>query len=186
MSLRDKNIFLQSKDEELVIACQGPKSKEAFELLFLRYRELIYGVCLKYFGSDQEAHDISMSLYELLPKRIKGKVIEKFRPWLYVVVKNYCFEELRRRKARLPKQEQADFMYSEQVFHPDNIHDEALLKKLKQCLDKLKEEQFTAIDLFYFKQVNYDEIASRLKIDWKKVRSYIQNGRRNLKICMHA
>ena len=88
---------------------------------------MIYGVCLRYFKNDQDAYDITMFLFELLPKRIKGKDIDNFRPWLYTVVKNHCFEVLRKKGKDVKKQSQADFMYSEQVFHPDHVVQQELI-----------------------------------------------------------
>jgi RNA polymerase sigma-70 factor (ECF subfamily) len=40
------------------------------------------------------------------------------------------------------------------------------------------------VELFYLQNKCYKEIAEDTGMDWNKVRSHIQNGRRNLKICM--
>jgi RNA polymerase sigma factor (sigma-70 family) len=57
-------------------------------------------------------------------------------------------------------------------------------KKLEHCLDELTGEQKQSVELFYLQNKCYNEIAEITGFDWNKVRSYIQNARRNLKLCM--
>ena len=78
------------------------------------------------------------------------------------------------------------FMYSEQNTH---LNGEALEKekdfmKLEQCMETLPYEQQQTVKLFYLENKCYNEIAVITGFDWNKVRSYIQNGKRNLKICV--
>jgi RNA polymerase sigma-70 factor (ECF subfamily) len=58
------------------------------------------------------------------------------------------------------------------------------LQRLEYCLQTLSEEQKKSVELFYLQNKCYKEIAAETGIEWNKVRSHIQNGRRNLKICM--
>ncbi len=154
--------------------------------LYLRYTHHIYGVCLKYLKNQQDAKDVSMEIYELLIKRLPGKEIDDFSKWLYVVCKNHCFEKLRRESKKLPKETAAATMYSENIFHPDDVKREEELMKMEGCLEKLKDLQRRCVTMFYLDKKNYEEIATVLSLEWNKVRSHIQNGRRNLKICMNT
>lgn len=154
--------------------------------LYVRYVDMIYGVCLKYFKNAADAKDASSEIYELLLRRAKGKEIENWRPWLYTVVKNYCLEQLRSRGNKLPKQKEADFVYSSEVFHPYSAGQDEQLHKLRDCMDRLPEEQKQCVDMFYLQKKSYKEVAEALQMSWSKIRSKIQNGRRNLKICMES
>jgi len=58
------------------------------------------------------------------------------------------------------------------------------MEALKKCIGELKSEQKECITLFYLEEKCYQEIAEELNFDLKKVKSHIQNGKRNLKICM--
>ena len=49
---------------------------------------------------------------------------------------------------------------------------------------KLKSEQKQCIELFYYQKLCYQEIAEQLKMEENKVKSFLQNGKRNLKICL--
>jgi DNA-directed RNA polymerase specialized sigma24 family protein len=51
-------------------------------------------------------------------------------------------------------------------------------------MGELAIEQRQAVALFYIEGKCYNEISAITGIEWNKVRSYIQNGRRNLKLCI--
>lgn len=77
-------------------------------------------------------------------------------------------------------------MYSEENTHLNNeaLEKEVNFKKLEQCMENLPAEQQETVKLFYLESKCYNEIAEITGFEWSKVRSYIQNGKRNLKICM--
>ena len=58
--------------------------------------------------------------------------------------------------------------------------------KLEDCLKQLKDLQKKCIDLFYLKEKSYLQISSELHVTLNAVKSHIQNGKRNLKICLEA
>ncbi len=100
--------------------------------------------------------------------------------------------ELRKRKPgelilTSSDEELAGFMENEQELHLiDKDRDEQLEQALTDCIAKLKAEQKECIQLFYYENRCYREIAVLLKIEEKQVKSFIQNGKRNLKICLEA
>ena len=61
---------------------------------------------------------------------------------------------------------------------------EEQLVQMEDFIRKLPVEQKKTVELFYLEQKCYKEIAEITGTEWNKVRSLIQNGRRNLKICM--
>ncbi len=176
--------MVNESDIDLVKAFQKTENLEVLAVLFGRYQSMIYGVCLKYLKDQERAKDVTMDLFEILKRRLIDKKISNFKSWLYVLVKNHCFENLRKSNKELTKDYNAALMYSEQVFHPDNVDDEQALNQMHECLKKLKQNQKECVRLFYLESKNYQEIATILQIEWNKVRSFIQNGRRNLKNCM--
>ena len=121
-----------------------------------------------------------------MSKKLKTHKVENFKSWLYVVTKNYCFEKLRQRNRHLVKEKVAADMYSEVVFHPDNIEKELRLDKLEKCIAALAEQQQKCVQWFYFEKKSYQVIAQENNMEWNKVRSLIQNGRRMLKNCMEV
>ncbi len=183
----------EKSDEELLDAFQKSGNIELLGMLFERYMHLIYGVCLKYLKNKDDAQDAVIEIYEKLGKELLEKQVETFKPWLYVVTKNYCLMELRKQQSQLKKAKEFEknelsFMESTQNIHlnTDGWEPEEMDKRLQECLSKLRDHQRSCIELFYFKELCYQEISDNLNIDLKKVKSYIQNGKRNLKICIES
>jgi len=177
-------------DEELLSEFSKKQNPEVLGELYSRYMHLVYGVCLKYFKEPEKSKDAVINIYEKIQNEIHRHSIKNFKSWLYVVTKNYCLMELRKTKpGRLvlssDEKELSFFMENEPELHPiDKEQSEETEKALGDCIEKLKAEQKKCIRLFYFDNKCYREISALLKIEEKKVKSCIQNGKRNLKICM--
>jgi len=125
-----------------------------------------------------------MDIYELYAKKIKTHQVDRFKSWLYVLSKNHCLEKLRKKKWQ---EEKSTFMQFDTSFHPYSEDDkEELLQKLENCIKSLEREQKQCIKMFYLEKQSYNDISNSLELPWNKIRSLIQNGRRNLKNCMEA
>jgi len=163
---------------------------ETLGQLYQKYMFLVYGVGLKYFKDREKASDLVIQIFEKLTVEAVKQEISNFRSWLYVVTKNQCLMEIRKQNAedirfKIWQEEQKGIMESGIELHPLD-EDARLSEALKDCIEKLKDEQKECIDLFYFKKKCYQEIAKSLDVEEKKVKSYIQNGKRNLKICIES
>ncbi len=158
--------------------------------LYAPYMSLVYGLCLKYLSNSEMAKDAVMDIFEKLLIELKRHdVPTDFKVWLYVVSKNFCLMKLRRdgSENRAFKKLSSEFMENGIEMHPiDKVEEQDLDPLLKACIEKLKLEQRNAIELFYYKKHCYREIAEQLNVAEKSVKSDIQNGKRNLKICIEA
>jgi RNA polymerase sigma factor (sigma-70 family) len=174
-------------DTELLLQYRNTGSLSLLGNLYSRYMELAYGVCLKYLKSPEEAQDAVMAIFEELVSKLKQHQVENFKSWLYTLSKNHCLMKLRQQK-KLPTGKIPDeFMQSEDEAHlKDVLEKEEHFQHLDDCMQQLADQQRKAIELFYLQGKCYNEIAAETGIAWNSVRSSIQNGRRNLKICMEA
>ena len=183
---------LETKDDKsLVNHYRESGDVDVLGVLYKRYMVLVYGVCLKYLKDRERAKDAVMDIFEKLVVELQVKEIDKFRPWLYVVAKNHCLMTLRSMKVDARHEEKYQneisfFMESESVMHPVDEPGANLSKALKDCINRLKMEQKQCIELFYFESRCYKEIAGELNLEIKKVKSFIQNGKRNLKLCIES
>jgi len=156
--------------------------------LYERYMHLVFGVCMKYLKDREIARDAVMDIFESLPEKIRKHEIRNFKSWLHVLTKNHCLMLLR--SARYKKEQQAEeitdyHMESADLLHHDNgVGLESDLRALKKCIETLNAEQKTCVQLFFLEERSYREIAAHTAYDLKKVKSHIQNGKRNLKNCM--
>jgi len=172
-------------DAELLSEFKNKFDQQWLAQLYLRYTELVYGVCVKYLKDGEAAKDAVMNIYQELLVKLQTHEVENFKSWLYVVAKNHCLMQLRKEKKMMTVEFTSSVMQSEDFTHLDSVLEkEQELKKLESCIDSLPAEQRQSIQLFYLENKCYNEIAESTGYGWNKVRSLIQNGRRNLKICM--
>ncbi|MGZ8518497.1 MAG: RNA polymerase sigma factor [Chitinophagaceae bacterium] len=172
-------------DKELVDLYKQSGDLSVLGELYQRYMELVYGVCLKYFKDPETAKDAVMQVFEELVSKLKKHEVENFRGWLHRVAKNHCLMQLRTPKNLKTVEFKTDLMQTEENVHLNGaLEKEENFKKLELCIGTLTNDQQVAIRLFYLEEKCYNEIVEITGQEWNQVRSFIQNGRRNLKICM--
>lgn len=175
-------------DEELVERYRNSHETVYIGELYLRYTALVYGVCMKYFRNSAEAEDGTMQIFEKLITDLKKHHITAFKPWLHTVVKNFCMMEFRKQNKQGQlhnnlKAEAKNSVENPEVNHLQEAEDkEFVLTYLKEGIDELNTEQRECIELFYLKDCSYQEVSNITGHDLKSVKSYIQNGKRNLRI----
>lgn len=180
-----KPIRTSGTDEELLRAYRQSGDLEKLGALYDRYMPLVYGLCLKYLKDEEKSKDAVMQIFEQLITKLRAHDVGNFKGWLYTLARNYCLMDLRAAgKQEFTSLDEA-VMESGDFVHL-NMEElrESQLSRMEQCLETLPEEQRTCIDLFYLQQKSYREIAEFTGYDAAKVKSYIQNGKRNLKICI--
>ena len=183
--LRHIKFAASLSDEELLLEFKKDFDQQTLAQLYLRYTDLVYGVCMKYLKDAEEAKDAVMNIYQELLVKLQAHEVENFKSWLYVVAKNYCLMQLRKEKKMITVEFTSAVMQSEDFTHLDSVLEkENELKKLEYCIENLPAEQKQSIRLFYLENKCYNQISEQTGNEWNKVRSLIQNGRRNLKICM--
>ena len=172
-------------DTELVQLYRSTADLNVLSNLYQRYMDLIYGVCLKYLKDPEAAKDAVINIYEELIPKLKQHEVTNFKSWLHTLSRNHCLMQLRKEKGHTTVEIPETFMQSEEMLHLTAVQEkEEQLNSMEKCMEQLPAEQKTCVTLFYLEGKCYNEITEQTGIDWNKVRSYIQNGRRNLKLCM--
>ena len=181
-----KNISNQSaSDRELVLLYKQSGDLKFLAEVYQRYMELVFGVCLKYLREPETAKDAVMAIFEELVSKLQKHEVENFKSWLYTLSKNYCLMQLRSAKHLPTKEIDTERMQLTEDVHLNGVMEkEQHLENLSECMETLPSEQKKVIELFYLQDKCYKDISAITKLDWDKVRSLMQNGRRNLKICM--
>jgi len=179
---KEKNHY---SDTELVNFYRTDGDLTTLSILYQRYMDLIYGVCLKYLKDPEASKDAVINIYEELISKLKQHEVSNFKSWLYTLSRNHCLMQLRREKGHGTVEIPEQFMQTEEMLHlEDVLQKEEQLTGMEKCLEQLSAEQKSCVTLFYLQGKCYNDIMEQMGIDWNKVRSNIQNGRRNLKLCM--
>lgn len=174
-------------DEELLEKYRESGDSELFGQLYNRYIPLVYGLCLKYLQDEDKAQDAVMEIFENLMPKITNYEIKVFKTWLYSVVKNHCFHILKANKREMVVDFDSNLMESDDVI--TLFGDDVDLEKedaLNYCMAKLSEPQRITVTKFFYEELSYVDIVDATGYDLKSVKSYLQNGKRNLKICIEG
>lgn len=174
-------------DEQLLELYKSSGRMEYYGELYNRYIPLLYGVCLKYLHDADKAQDAVMQLFEDLIPKISTHEIGVFRTWIYSVVKNHCLQILRKEKKEVLVDFSSDVMEYDEVLHLlcEEEYDEEKIEVMKRCLQRLPEGQRVSIIHFFMEDYSYADIVEKTGYSLNTVKSNIQNGKRNLKICIN-
>ena len=161
-------------------------SLDALGKLYAPYMSLLYGVCYKYLQDAEQSQDAVMQIFDELINKLRVYEVDNFKSWVYVYARNFCLMQLRKNKQITKVDIEENLYESEKMLNDDDEKKwgEQGFEKLESCIAGLNQEQELCIRMFYLEQKCYKDIADQTGYDIAKVKSYIQNGRRNLKICM--
>lgn len=175
-------------DEELVKRYSETRDKRAFGVLYKRYAHLVYGSALKYMKNEESARDMVAQVFEKLYRKLPEVEVQSFKNYLYGSVRNECIARLRQLNSERKKKE----IYTLDEKNNDPfMENEGLLRlldseksveaKIEQAISQLSEEQRRCIRLFFYEKKSYKEIEEMTDFTLKQVKSYLQNGKRNLR-----
>jgi len=173
------------RELELLAEYRSTGDLELLGKLYEQYMPLVFGLCLKYFRDEEQSKDAVMQIFEELVKKLKFHEVANFKAWLYTLSRNHCLMVLRSSSKHEMLSIDENFMENEAFVHL-NLEDdtEEKLSIMAKCIENLPSEQKVSINLFYMEQKCYKEVADQTGFELNKVKSYIQNGKRNLKICI--
>lgn len=174
-------------DLELIQDYQRSGDNRHVGVLFERYNHLVFGVCMKYLKNQEESKDAVIKIFEKLLDDLKTNEISNFKSWLHTVTRNHCLMFIRKHKKQWEREqdlESAEYKLESEDEMAAVQAKELELTQLEKAIQLLKPEQRSVIELFYIQQKCYNDVAEITGFTMKQVKSYIQNGKRNLKIIL--
>jgi RNA polymerase sigma factor (sigma-70 family) len=171
-------------DAELLELYYADKNQELIGVLLERYTLLLLGVCMKYLKDETEAKDCVQQIFLKVLTEAGKYRIDYFKSWLYMVAKNHCLMRLRDKGARSVKELSEHHAVATTTDKQELITNEKTYDLLEEALNELNEEQRQCVILFYLKKNSYQQISEKTGYSLMQVKSYIQNGKRNLKILL--
>lgn len=171
-------------DAELLDYYYADRNQEWIGILLERYTLLLLGVCMKYLKDETEAKDCVQQIFLKVLTEVGKYRIEYFKSWLYMVAKNHCLMQLRDKGAKTVKELSDRHLAQAEPSKNDLVENEQAYDLLEEAIQELNEEQRQCVILFYLKKNSYQQIAEKTGYSLLQVKSYIQNGKRNLKIIL--
>jgi len=177
-----KDAFEHIEDKELLDKFYSDGNNEWLGILLKRYTMLLFGVCMKYLKEEEEAKDTVQQIFLKAITELKKYKVDFFKSWLYMMAKNLCLMKIRDRHGRIPLELTDNVTVHEEVnTKAEILEKDKTLSLVEESLYELNEEQQVCLKLFYFDKKSYQQITDMTGYNLLQVKSYIQNGKRNLK-----
>lgn len=173
-------------DNELLERFCADKDNQWLGILLPRYTMLLFGVCMKYLKNEDDAKDSVQQVFLKTIAELHKYKVEYFKSWVYMVAKNHCLMKLRDKQGKTPAVLNEHTLAVEDDLTPKQVHldKDKVLDAMAAAIEQLNPEQKQCVTLFYLDKQSYHQIAETTGFSLMQVKSYIQNGKRNLKIAV--
>jgi RNA polymerase sigma factor (sigma-70 family) len=171
-------------DQELLEQFYADHNNEWLGILLQRYTLLLLGVSMKYLKNEEEAKDSVQQIFLKVIQELHKYKVEYFKSWLYMVAKNHCLMKIRDRHGKITTEvtDRLTAKPEEEMDKDSLLQNEQALTLMEVSLKELNAEQQQCVTLFYLEKKSYQEVSEETGFSMLQVKSYIQNGKRNLKI----
>ena len=178
-----KDAFAHIEDKELLNKFYNDGNNHWLGIILQRYTLLLFGVCMKYLKDEEEAKDAVQQIFLKVITELEKYKVDYFKSWLYMIAKNFCLMKIREKHGREPVELSDRFHATVDTFSPVELFEkDHTLSLIEEGLNELNEEQKQCITLFYLQKKTYQQVTEATGYNLLQVKSYIQNGKRNLKL----
>ncbi len=176
--------YQHTSDQELLEQFYADHDNEWLGILLQRYTLLLLGVSMKYLKNEEEAKDSVQQIFLKVIQELQKYKVEYFKSWLYMVAKNHCLMKLREKHGKITAEltDRVTATPGEEMDRQVLLETDHTLELMEAALKELNPEQQQCVTLFYLEKKSYQEVSETTGFSMLQVKSYIQNGKRNLKI----
>ena len=171
-------------DEALLQAYRRSGDNQCLGYLLQRYTILLLGVGMKYLKDKDEAQDAVQQVFMKAITHLPQGEILNFKGWLYVLMRNHCLQLLRSTTHKADEQVLINLSDTADDNKEELLAREYSLEQMNDALEELNEEQRVSIVMFYLEKKSYNQIMEQTGFTFTQVKSYIQNGKRNLNLSL--
>lgn len=175
-------------DYKLVQKALSEKNQKAYAELMQRYREPIYFMLLKMVNNKDDADDLTIEAFGKAFKRLEQYTPQfAFSTWLFKIASNNCIDFIRKKRIRAISIDQGfttddgdtiEVSIKDSVLDPaEALQKEERIHKMREIVDKLKPRYRKLVELRYFDEMSYEEIAEELKLPLGTVKAQLFRAR---------
>lgn len=156
----------------------------AYSVLMERYRSSIYHLMLKMSGDSEDSHDLTIEAFGKAFIKLPSYVPRyAFSTWLYRIAINNCIDHVRKRRFNIISIDETLFEENDQTFSAnmeayclnpeDEIIREQRLFLIRKLVNQLNKKYRLMIELRFFEELSYEEIAHELSIPLGTVKAQL-------------
>lgn len=175
-----KDLYAHISDQELLEKFRKDQDNFWLGILLQRYTLMVLGVCMKYLKEEETAKDAVQQVFLKVISELQKYQVDYFKSWIYSIARNHCLMQLRNKTQIVSVSDELN-LRDETISNEYSSDKEQSLILLEQSVNELHETQKTCVIMFYLEKKSYQEIVAITGYSLLQVKSYIQNGKRNLK-----
>lgn len=176
-----KDIYAHISDQELLDKFKRDQDNLWLGILLQRYTLMLLGVCMKYLKDEEAAKDAVQQVFLKVITELQKYPVDYLKSWLYTIARNHCLMQLRDKTQLISVSEEMN-LADDSIADFTAFDKEQTLIHLEVSMNELNAPQKTCVTLFYLQKKSYQEIVDSTGFSLLQVKSYIQNGKRNLKL----
>jgi len=177
------------RDYELVLSARETGNQKAYAQLMEYYRNSLYFMLLKMTNNPSDADDLTIEAFGKAFKKINQYTPEyAFSTWLFKIASNNCIDFIRRKKKTVFSMNNdfndmhksnniVDRIPSLTLDPEEKIIKKQKIKMMRDVVERLKPHYRTLIELRYFKEYSYEEIATELNLPLGTVKAKLFRAR---------
>ena len=171
-------------DDDYYIKKTLEGDSNSFSVLVERYQNMVFALALKMLKHREESEEVSQDTFIKVYKSLsKFNGESKFSTWIYRIAYNTCLDRIKK-NSKYNNNVEINEITSNEISHTESIFDSLENKErsiiVKQCMDKLPEDERIIIHLFYFEELNLKEIVKIVSMTEGNVKVKLFRARKKL------
>jgi RNA polymerase sigma factor (sigma-70 family) len=172
---------MEQKDDIWYIERVLNGDTQYFSYFVDKYKDIVYSISFKVLRNREDAEEMAQESFVKAFKSLhtfKGNA--KFSTWLYRITYNNCISEARKKKLKFVSTDDVQISDEPEDMNFDGIPAENRAKYVKKALEKLPEDEYTLILLYYFEDKSVEEIGEVTRMSESNVKVKLFRARKKL------
>jgi len=172
---------MENKDDNYYIEKVIQGEINCFSYIVERYKDIVFSIAYKVLKNREDAEELAQESFVKAYRSLntfKGKA--KFSTWLYRITYNTCISETRKKRLSFTMADAADIRDEAEEMNLDGIPEENREKYVKCALEKLPEDEYTLVLLYYYEDQSIDEISGITGLTVSNTKIKLHRARKKL------
>lgn len=168
-------------DDRMLVTRSLEGDEKAFEHLFTRYREAIRQLLQQRAGSADDADDLLQETFVKVYLHLENYNSQyTFGQWVYTIARNTFIDYVRRRQEELPIDERFSAPASPTPTPEESVIRRQQRDQIESFLTALRPQYRRLIEMRFFEEYTYEEIAEKLQLPMGTVKTQIHRAREQM------
>jgi RNA polymerase sigma factor (sigma-70 family) len=172
---------MEYKDDNYYIEKVINGQTNYFSYIVEKYQDIVFSIALKVLRNREDAEEMAQESFIKAFKSLhtfKGKA--KFSTWIYRITYNTCISEVRKKKIHFTSADDVQIKDETEEMNLDGIPEENREKIVKAALDKLPQDEYTLVLLYYFEDQSVEEICKVTGLTESNAKVKLHRARKKL------